>query len=163
MKIFAIISIVIVLLLGCCGGCLYTGFYVMAYSSFDPVKVQIEGTPTIEKYIGTIDSGELSWNNSFADWNVPERAQRMSFDVSGPKGTGLVIINQGSEGLNKLDWAILKIDGETHVILGTPPADLDAETSPAESVEESDSEDETKDAKAENFTEMPDETAPDKE
>ena len=60
MKIFAIISIVIVLLLGCCGGCLYTGYYMMFYGSFEPVKVQIEGTPTIDKYIGTIDSGTLA-------------------------------------------------------------------------------------------------------
>jgi len=124
-KIFAIISIVIVLLLGCCGGCLYTGYYVMVYASFEPVKVQIEGTPTIEKYIGTVDSGTLSWDNSMSDWENGHN-ERMSFDVSGPKGTGLLIVDQGSEGLNKLEWAILEIDGETHVVLGTPPAVLDA-------------------------------------
>ena len=124
MKIFAIVSVVIVLLLGCCGGCLYTAYYTMVYGSFEPVKIQIEGTPTIEQYIGTIDSGTLSWDDSMSDWEKG-RNQRMSFDISGPKGTGLLVINQGSEGLNKLDWAVLKIDGESHVVLGTPPADLD--------------------------------------
>ena len=124
MKIFAIVSVVIVLLLGCCGGCLYTAYYTMVYGSFEPVKIQIEGTPTIEQYIGTIDSGTLSWDDSMADWEKG-RNQRMSFDISGPKGTGLLVINQGAEGLNKLDWAVLEIDGESHVVLGTPPADLD--------------------------------------
>ena len=150
MKIFAIISIVVVLLLGCCGGCLYTGYYMVFQGSFEPVKIQIEGTPTIEEYIGTIDSGILDWDSSMADWSTPGNEQRMTFDVSGPKGSGLVTISQGSQGLNKLDWAVLKIDGETHVILGTPPADLDAEASPAASDSESDDE-------------MPAETAPDKE
>lgn len=163
MKIFAIISIVIVLLLGCCGGCLYTGYYMMVHGSFEPVKVQIEGTPTIEQYIGTVDSGTLSWNNSLSDWEKG-RNQRMSFDVSGPKGTGLLIIKQGSEGLNKLDWAILEIDGETHVVLGTPPDDLDAEASSSkDSDEKTDSDDEKKDASAEESAEIPAETATDKE
>ena len=161
MKIFAIISIVVVLLLGCCGGCVYTGYYMIFQGSFQPVKVQIEGTPTIEKYIGTIDSGILSWNNSMSDWSTPGNEQRMSFDVSGPKGTGLVTTSAGSQGLNKLDWAILKIDGESHVILGTPPADLDAEASPAGS--DSDSDDEMKDTPAEMPDEMPAETVPGKE
>ena len=161
MKIFAIISIVIVLLLGCCGGCLYTGYYMVFQGSFEPVKIQIEGTPTIEEYIGTIDSGILDWDSSMSDWSTPGNEQRMTFDVSGPKGSGLVTISQGSQGLNKLDWAILKIDGETHVILGTPPADLDAEASPAASDSESD--EEMKDTSAEVPDEMPAETAPDKE
>ena len=153
MKIFAIISIVIVLLLGCCGGCLYTGYYMMVYGSFEPVKVQIEGTPTIEKYIGTIDSGTLSWNNSMSDWEKGLN-ERMSFDVSGPKGTGLLIIDQGAEGLNKLEWAILEIDGETHVVLGTPPADLDAESSASTGDEDTEKED---------STEAPAEATPDTE
>ena len=143
MKIFAIISIVIVLLLGCCGGCLYTGYYMMVYGSFEPVKVQIEGTPTIEEYIGTIDSGTLSWNNSMGDWEKGLN-ERMSFDISGPKGTGLLIIDQGSEGLNKLEWAILEIDGESHVVLGTPPADLDAEPSATTGDEDTATEESTK-------------------
>ena len=153
MKIFAIISIVIVLLLGCCGGCLYTGYYMMVYGSFEPVKVQIEGTPTIEEYIGTIDSGTLSWNNSMGDWEKGLN-ERMSFDISGPKGTGLLIIDQGSEGLNKLEWAILEIDGETHVVLGTPPADLDAEPSATTGDEDTETED---------STETPAEATPDTE
>lgn len=161
MKIFAIISIVIVLLLGCCGGCIYTGYYMVFQGSFQPVKIQIEGTPTIEEYIGTIDSGILDWENSMSDWSTPGNEQRMTFDVSGPKGSGLVTISQGPQGLNKLDWAILKIDGESHVILGTPPADLDAEASStdSDSDSDSDSEDQTKDTPAE----MPAETAPGKE
>jgi hypothetical protein len=163
MKIFAIISIVIVLLLGCCGGCVYTGYYMMYYGTFEPVKVQIDGTPTIDQYIGTIDSGTLSWENSMADWSTPGNEQRMTFDVSGPKGTGLVTISQGTQGLNKLDWATLEIDGETHVILGTPPADLDAEPSSADSDPASDSNEKMKSAPAENTAEMPAETAPDKE
>ena len=161
MKIFAIISIVIVLLLGCCGGCLYTGYYMLFQGSFEPVKIQIEGTPTIEEYIGTIDSGILDWDSSMSDWSTPGNEQRMTFDVSGPKGSGLVTISQGSQGLNKLDWAILKIDGESHVILGTPPADLDAEASPAASDSESD--EDVEDTSAKMSDEMPAETAPDKE
>ena len=141
MKIFVIVSVVIVLLLGCCGGCLYTAYYTMVYGSFEPVKIQIEGTPTIEQYIGTIDSGTLSWDDSMGDWEKG-RNQRMSFDISGPKGTGLLVINQGSEGLNKLDWAVLKIDGESHVVLGTPPADLDdADATPAVTNEDDTSDD----------------------
>ena len=100
MKIFAIISIVIVLLLGCCGGCFYTVYYMAFYGIFEPVKVQIEGTPTIDKYIGTIDSGTLSWNNSMGDWEKG-LSQRMSFDVSGPKGTGLLVVSQGGQGIDK--------------------------------------------------------------
>ena len=163
MKIFAIISIVVVLLLGCCGGCLYTGYYTMFYGSFEPVKIQIEGTPTIEQYIGTIDSGTLDWDNSMADWSTPGNEQRMTFDVSGPKGTGLVTISQGSQGLNKLDWAILEIDGETHVILGTPPADLDAEPSAKSDDENSSPTTDDEDAPAEDSTETPAVVTPDKE
>ena len=154
MKIFAIVSIVIVLLLGCCGGCLYTGYYMMVYGAFEPVKPQIEGTSTIEEYIGTVESGTLSWDDSMVDWEKG-REQRMSFDVSGPKGSGLLVIEQGAEGLNKLDWAILKIDGETHVVLGTPPEDLDAEPS----VNDDDEADSTE---AEEAQETPAVTAPDK-
>ena len=154
MKIFAIISIVIVLLLGCCGGCFYTGYYMLVYGSCEPVKVQIEGTPTIEEYIGTIDSGTLSWDDSMSDWEKG-RNQRMSFEVSGPKGTGLLIINQGAEGLNKLDWAVLEIDGETHVVLGTPPEDLDEPTGNSATFEESTESDTTVDS--------PTEATPDKE
>ena len=145
MKIFAIVSVVIVLLLGCCGGCLYTAYYTMVYGSFEPVKIQIEGTPTIEQYIGTIDSGTLSWDDSMSD-REKGRNQRMSFDISGPKGTGLLVINQGSEGLNKLDWAVLEIDGESHVVLGTPPADLDETVATPAATNESDDASDDEDA-----------------
>ena len=162
MKIFAIISIVIVLLLGCCGGCFYTVYYMAFYGSFEPVKVQIEGTPTIDKYIGTIDSGTLSWDNSMGDWEKG-LSQRMSFDVSGPKGTGLLVINQSAQGLNKLDWAILEIDGETHVVLGTPPTDLDAEPSAKSEGENISATTGDEDTPAEDSTDTPAVVTPDKE
>ena len=74
-----------------------------------------------------------------------------------------VTISQGSQGLNKLDWATLEIDGETHVILGTPPTDLDAEPSAKSDDENSSPTTDDEDTPAEDSTETPAVVTPDKE
>ena len=127
------IIIIIVLILGflgsCCGGCIWAGYYLVNSASGMALKPQIEGTPAIETYIGTIDEIQMSWSGT------SQQAQsgndgRLVFDVSGDKGSGMLLVDQGSGGLNNADWAILEIGGKSYVVFGEPPEDLGAEVVP---------------------------------
>ena len=133
MKIVIIVIIALVVLLGCCGGVIYFGYYATFYMSGQAVQPQIEGTPAINTYIGTIEEITLDWSRT----SQPEigNSDRLAFDVSGVKGSGLVIIQQGPQGLVPADWAILEIDGKSYIVFGTPPEDLGAEPVESETEE----------------------------
>jgi hypothetical protein len=83
------------------------------------LKRQIEGTPAIKTHIGQLD-----------DLMVETGSGRIGFDVSGSKGSGYLWVETGEGSLDNADWAILEVDGKSHVVFGDPPADLGAETLP---------------------------------
>ena len=127
------IIIIIVLILGflgtCCGGCIWAGYYLVNSASGMALKPQVEGTPAIETYIGTIDEIQMDWSGT------SQQAQsgndgRLAFDISGDKGSGMLLVESGSGGLNNADWAILEIGGKSYVVFGEPPEDLGAEVVP---------------------------------
>ena len=70
------------------------------------------------------------------DWaGTSQQAQsgndgRMAFDVSGDKGSGMLLVEPGQGGLNNAAWAILEIGGKSYVVFGEPPEDLGAEVVP---------------------------------
>ncbi len=55
---------------------------------------------------------------------------RIACTISGDKGSGLLLIEQGPSGLQNADWAILEIDGNSYVVFGSPPEDLGAAVVP---------------------------------
>ena len=129
MKIIIIIAVVLVFLGTCCGGCIWAGFYLVDSASGMALKPQVEGTPAIETYIGNVDEITMDWAGT------SQQAQsgndgRMAFDVSGDKGSGMLLVDPGQGGLNNADWAILEIGGKSYVVFGEPPEDLGAEVVP---------------------------------
>ncbi len=137
------IIIIVVLILGflgsCCGGCIWAGYYLVNSASGMALKPQIEGTPAIETHIGTIDEIQMNWGGTSLQAQMGNDG-RLAFDVSGDKGSGLLLVEPGTGGLNNADWAILEIDGKSYVVFGDPPEDLGAETVPEQEDSESESE-----------------------
>jgi hypothetical protein len=131
LKIIAIIIIVLVLVGGCCVGGIFVLRYAVDGGVGMAVKPQIEDTPAVETYIGSIDDISMAWGQTAQSGSD----DRVALDVSGDKGTGLLVIKQGSTGLQNADWAILEIDGTSYVVFGTPPEDLGATVLPGTNAE----------------------------
>jgi hypothetical protein len=125
-KIIIIVALVLLFLGTCCGGCIWAGFYLLDSASGMVLKPQIEGTPAIETYIGTIDEIQMDWSGLSQQGN----SGRIIFDVSGDKGSGMLVVDPGKGNLSNADWSILEIDGKSYVVFGEPPADLGAEIVP---------------------------------
>lgn len=125
-KIIIIIALVLLFLGTCCGGCIWAGFYLLDSASGMVLKPQIEGTPAIETYIGTIDEIQMDWSGLSQQGN----SGRIIFDVSGDKGSGMLVVDPGKGNLSNADWSILEIDGKSYVVFGEPPEDLGAEVVP---------------------------------
>lgn len=134
MKVFVIVIIALVVILGCCGGGIFFVYYAGTHMSGQAVQPQIEGTPAINTYIGAIDEVTLDWGTTSQQAESGNEG-RLAFDVSGDKGSGLVIVQQGPQGLVPADWAILEIDGQSYVIFGNPPEDLGAQSVGEEATE----------------------------
>ena len=137
LKIIAIIIIVLVLVGGCCVGGIFVLRYAVDGGIGMAVKPQIEDTPAVETYIGSIDDISMAWGQT-AQQAQSGSDDRVALDVSGDKGTGLLVIKQGSTGLQNADWAILEIDGTSYVVFGTPPEDLGATVLPGTNAEGND-------------------------
>lgn len=131
MKIVVIIIIALVVILGCCGGGVFFVYYAGTHMSGQAVQPQIEGTPAINEKIGVISEITLSWSGTTAMADPANggtgEGDRLVFDIAGDKGSGLLIVKQGPQGIVPADWAILEIDGKSYVVFGNPPEDLGAE------------------------------------
>ena len=126
MKIIVIVVLVLVMLGGCCGLGLFVGLpYLMDSGMGMVVTPQVEDTPAIQKYIGTVESVSVSFTET-AQQAQSGNDKRIACTISGDKGTGLLLIEQGPSGLQNADWAILEIDGNSYVVFGSPPEDLGA-------------------------------------
>ena len=125
-----IIVVAILLFLGTCfGGCVWGLFYFIDAGSGMALKPQIEGTPAIETYIGQVDEIGMDWGQT-AQQAQSGNDDRLAFSVSGDKGSGLLLVEQGPAGLANAAWAILEFDGKSYVVFGEPPTDLGAEKLP---------------------------------
>lgn len=127
MKVVVIVIIALVVLLSCCVGGGYTLYYFGTSMAGEIVKPQIEGTPAINQYIGTISEVEFDFGQTSIEAQGGNDT-RLAFQVMGSKGSGLVIVDQGNQDLSKPIWAILQIDGNTYTIFGNPPEELGAQT-----------------------------------
>jgi len=128
MRIIVIVALVLVVFAGCCGGCIWGAWGLANVGMEAGLKSQIEGTTAIEEHIGTIDDISFAWGETFARASVAGQEERVACTVSGDKGTGLLIIEQGSSGIENPEWIILEMDGKSFTVLGDPPTDLGAET-----------------------------------
>ena len=126
MRIIVIVVLALVVLGGCCGGCLWGGWGLIDMGMEVTLKGQIEDTPAIKEHIGAVDSIGLAWTETGIQTSVAGQERRLACTVSGDKGSGLLIVEQGSGGPENPDWIILKMDGKSYVVLGSPPADLGA-------------------------------------
>ena len=126
MKVVGIIVAVLVLILGCCIGALFIGSYAMNSGLQTAIQPQVEGTPPVEKFVGKVDSISLSWGQT-AEQAQSGDENRLAMDISGDKGSHLLIVKFGDQGgPEKLLWAVLEAEGKTYTVLGTPPETLDA-------------------------------------
>ena len=126
MKIIVIVVLVLVVLGGCLGGCIWGGWGLMDMGIEVSMKAQVEDTPAIKEHIGTIDDISLAWTETAQQASIAGQEERIACTVSGEKGSGLLIIEQGPAGIENPDWVILKMDGKSYVVLGSPPEDLGA-------------------------------------
>ena len=140
MKVVGIIVAVLVLLGGCCVGALFLGSYAMNSGLQTAIQPQVEGTPAVEKFVGKVDSLSLSWNQT-AQQAQSGDDNRLALDISGDKGSALLIVKMGDSGTpDKLKWAVLEAEGTTYAVVGKPPKTLDAvnlDGTPAPAEEES--------------------------
>ena len=140
MKVVGIIVAVLVLLGGCCVGALFLGSYAMNSGLQTAIQPQVEGTPAVEKFVGKVDSLSLSWNQT-AQQAQSGDDNRLAMDISGDKGSALLIVKMGDSGTpDKLKWAVLEAEGTTYAVVGKPPKTLDAvnlDGTPAPAEEES--------------------------
>ncbi|MAJ46950.1 MAG: hypothetical protein CBC35_06690 [Planctomycetes bacterium TMED75] len=126
MKVVGIIAAVLVLIGGCCIGTLFLGSYVVNSGLQTTIQPQVEGTPAVEKFVGKVDSISLSWNQT-AQQAQSGDDNRLALDISGDKGSALLIVKMGDSGTpEKLKWAVLEADGSTYAVIGNPPKTLDA-------------------------------------
>lgn len=139
MKVVGIIVAVLVLIGGCCIGALFLGSYAMNEGLRTAIQPQVEGTPPIEKYIGKIDSMSISWSQTAQQAQSGDQ-NRLALDVSGDKGTALMIVKMNEDGgPDALKWAVLEVDGANYRVMGTPPEDVkpvNLDGTPAESASE---------------------------
>ena len=132
MRIIVIVALVLVVFAGCCGGCVWGAWGLVNMGMEVSLKNQIEGTTAIEEHIGTIDDISFAWNETIAQASVAGQEERVACTISGDKGTGLLIIEQGGSGIENPEWIILEMDGKSFTVLGDPPADLGAGTPSSE-------------------------------
>lgn len=125
MKILVIVIVAIVVLLGCCIGGGYFLFYFGTSMAGTVVRPQIEGTPAINTYIGQISALDFDFGETSLQAQSGAN-ERLAFDVEGDKGKGLVIVEQGPQGINNAAWAILEMNGNSYIIFGNPPEELGA-------------------------------------
>ena len=140
MKVVGIIAAVLVLIGGCCIGTLFLGSYAVNSGLQTTIQPQVEGTPAVEKFVGKVDSISLSWNQT-AQQAQSGDDNRLALDISGDKGSALLIVKMGDSGTpEKLKWAVLEAEGTTYAVVGKPPKTLDAvnlDGTPAPTEEES--------------------------
>ena len=140
MKVVGIIVAVLVLLGGCCVGALFLGSYAMNSGLQTAIQPQVEGTPAVEKFVGKVDSLSLSWSQT-AQQAQSGDDNRLAMDISGDKGSALLIVKMGDSGTpDKLKWAVLEAEGTTYAVVGKPPKTLNAvnlDGTPAPAEEES--------------------------
>ena len=128
MKTVGIIIAILVLLGGCCVGGGFTLFYLFEQQAQTAITPQVEGTAAVERFIGKVETVKLDVNQTVQQAQSGDDG-RLAMSISGDKGTGLLLIKPSEEGtLAKLEWAILEFDGNSYVVLGTPPETLDAIT-----------------------------------
>ena len=126
MKVVGIIVAVLVLIGGCCIGALFLGSYAINSQFQTSIQPQVEGTPPVEKFIGKIDSIDMSWNQTMQQAQSGDEG-RLALDISGDKGTGLLVAKMGpGDTPDKLSWAVLEAEGKMYTVLGTPPETLNA-------------------------------------
>jgi hypothetical protein len=79
----------------CCGGGALA-FPALTQVVADEVATQVADDPAIQEHIGTIEEITYNWNESMEASS--EGDERMAFDVSGSKGSGLLIVEGASGG-----------------------------------------------------------------
>jgi len=112
----AIGVLTILVALICCGGGYFayqasTGFMAELF------KDQLVGNPVIEEHIGTIDS--MSMNLGKTSEYAQGSPGTIAFDISGPKGSGVILIRQesgigGEPGIGSAE--LIMADGSRHPV-----------------------------------------------
>lgn len=114
----------------CCGGVYFAGQWGIGQVGEmigKALSAELQGNPTLEKEIGTIES--LTWNIMKSGKETQDRDEQnlIVFDVKGSKGSGEIIckIKQGGGDEPTITWAKLRKPDGTEVDLISDGPEID--------------------------------------
>ncbi|QDT06820.1 hypothetical protein K227x_52410 [Rubripirellula lacrimiformis] len=85
-------------LLVCCGGPLLMTQFGLSMLAGEFQK-QLDGNPVIVEHIGEIESLSMNWSETIARaQNAEGGSEELAFEISGTKGSGVVMIQQDQSG-----------------------------------------------------------------